>query len=594
MDEKDRQCLEDLRTSDPRDDMVRIEKDKGGLLEDSCHWIFENADFRKWRDDQQSRLLWIKGDPGKGKTMLLCGIINKFQKSTVQIGPLSFFFCQATDVRINNATAVLRGLIYLFVVQQPSLIRHIREKYKHARKALFEDVNAWVALSGIFTNMLQDPCLKNAYAIIDALDECQAQDLQQLLDFVVQMSSVSRVKWIVSSRNWRNIEERLEIAKQKVRLSLELNAESISTAVGTYIRHKVLWLTQLKNYDDETRDAVQHHLSSNAEDTFLWVALVCQNLQKISRWSTRTRLNEFPAGLDPLYRRMMEQVCSSDDASLCKRILAIVTVVYRPITLMELTSFVEMPGIASNDLEALKEIIALSGSFLTLRESIIHFVHQSAKDYLLEKTSDEIFISGVGDMHYTIFSRSREVMSRTLRRDIYGLCAPGFPIDKVEQPNPDPLGVADYSCIYWVDHLCDWDSNKSAKYRDDIQDGGAVDKFLRQKYLYWLEALSLLRSVSKGVLSMDKLQSLLQVSLKSILLYRRRPNITLGKGRSITIDRSSPRCSPIYSVPQVVNREHSSPGLYISTRIQSGPQPDERIIQAGGARMDYDQTDHAR
>ena len=148
MDEKDRQCLEDLRTTDPRDDKKRIEKTKGGLLEDSYRWILENADFRQWRDDQQSRLLWIKGDPGKGKTMLLCGIINELKKSTVETDLLSFFFCEGTDVRINNATAVLRGLIYLLIDQQPSLIRYIREKYDHAGKALFEDVNAWVALSG--------------------------------------------------------------------------------------------------------------------------------------------------------------------------------------------------------------------------------------------------------------------------------------------------------------------------------------------------------------------------------------------------------------------------------------------------------------
>jgi NACHT domain/TIR domain len=537
MDEKDSQCLKDLRTTDPGDDKVRIEKNKGGLLEDSYRWILENTDFRQWRDDQQSRLLWIKGDPGKGKTMLLCGIINELKKSTVKTGCLSFFFCDGTDVRINNATAVLRGLIYMLIDQQPSLIRYIRETYDHAGKALFEDVNAWVALSRIFANILQDPSLKNACLIIDALDECQTADLPKLLDFIVQMSSAfPHVKWIVSSRNWRNIEERLETAQQKVRLSLELNAESISTAVSTYIRHKVLWLTGLKGYDNQTRDAVQDHLSSNANDTFLWVALVCKNLEKIERWNTRTRLNEFPAGLDPLYRRMMEQVYNSDDANLCKQMLAIVITVYRPITLNELMSFVEIPGIASNDLESLAEIIGLCGSFLTLRESTVHFVHQSAKDFLLEKVSEEIFVSGVGDVHYTIFSRSLEVMSRALQRDMYGLYAPGFPISKVEQPDPDPLAAANYSCIYWVDHLQDWDFSKSMKHRDDIQDGGAVDKFLRQKYLYWLEALSLLRSVSEGVLSMDKLEDLLQVSLKSILLSRKRPNITLGKGRGITID----------------------------------------------------------
>ena len=177
-----------------------------------------------------------------------------------------------------------------------------------------------------------------------------------------------------------------------------------------------------------------------------------------------------------------------------------------------------LPEEISCEQENLREIIVMCGSFLTMREDSVYFIHQSAKDFLLEKASDEIFISGAGDVHYTIFSRSLEVMSRTLRRDMYGLCAPGFPIGKVEQPDPDPLAAADYSCVYWVDHLCDWDSSKSVKHRDDIQDGGAVDKFLRQKYLYWLEALSLLKSVSQGVYSMDKLEALLQVSFKSLLL----------------------------------------------------------------------------
>jgi hypothetical protein len=63
------------------------------------HWILKNSDFQQWRNDQQSRLLWIKGDPGKGKTMLLC-----------------------TDSRINNATALLRGLLYLLVDLAPNVM----------------------------------------------------------------------------------------------------------------------------------------------------------------------------------------------------------------------------------------------------------------------------------------------------------------------------------------------------------------------------------------------------------------------------------------------------------------------------------------
>ena len=68
----------------------------------------------------------------------------------------------------------------------------------------------------------------------------------------------------------------------------------------------------------------------------------------------------------------MDQICNSEDAELCKGILAVVSVVYRPITLEELASFVDMPNGVSND-ESLTEIIGLCGSFLTLRERTILF-----------------------------------------------------------------------------------------------------------------------------------------------------------------------------------------------------------------------------
>jgi len=66
-----------------------------------------------------------------------------------------------------------------------------------------------------------------------------------------------------------------------------------------------------------------------------------------------------------------------------------------------------------------------------------------------------IFPSGIEDVHYTIFSQSLQVMSQTLQRDVYSLRAPGFPIDKVKQPDPDPLAAVQYSGLYWVTHLLD-------------------------------------------------------------------------------------------------------------------------------------------
>jgi hypothetical protein len=117
--------------------------------------------------------------------MLLCGIVNEISPLTKLRDEeattlLSYFFCQATDNRINNAAAVLRGLIYLLIDQQPSLVSHVRKKYDHGVDRPFEGVNGRVALSTVSKNILQDPSLKSTYLIVDAIDECET-DLPQLL-----------------------------------------------------------------------------------------------------------------------------------------------------------------------------------------------------------------------------------------------------------------------------------------------------------------------------------------------------------------------------------------------------------------------------
>ncbi|CAI7642324.1 unnamed protein product [Penicillium palitans] len=503
-------CLRDLRTTDPNDDKKRITEPNGGLLKDSYCWILDNEEFKQWQHNQANSLLWIRGDPGKGKTMLLCGIIDELTQLNGSAANISFFFCQATDIRINNATAVLRGLMYLLVEKCPSLLSHVRGRYDKAGKALFEDINAWSALSTIFTDILKDPSLSRAYIIIDALDEC-TNGLRPLLNLIVQESSAHpQIKWIISSRNSPEIIERLDTATEITPISLELNEASVSEAVNKFIQHMVDLLAKVKRYKYRTRDRICSYLLLNSQGTFLWVALVCQNLDKAPPRHAIKKLEAFPPGLDALYGRMIDQVRQSEDAESCKQILAIMSTVYRPITLSELTSLIEFPDDDYDDHEALSEIIAVCGSFLTLRENTVTFVHQSAKDFLIQEALSEIFPRGIGAEHHIIFSRSLEVMEKTLRRDIFQLRFPGFSIEKVIPPSPNPLAAAEYACVYWVYHLENGWRGKSID--TSLDEGGCVDAFLQQKYLHWLEALSILRSVSQGIVAMLKLAELLQVS----------------------------------------------------------------------------------
>ena len=123
---------------------------------------------------------------------------------------------------------------------------------------------------------------------------------------------------------------------------------------------------------------VQTYLSLNANGTFLWVALVCKELSKVPEWKALKKVTAFPPGLDAFYTRIMDQIIVLEDAEdreLCTQILAVVSAVYRPVTFEKLSSLVDMPAGIAGDYEALSEIIGLCGSFLTLQEHTISFVH---------------------------------------------------------------------------------------------------------------------------------------------------------------------------------------------------------------------------
>ncbi|KAL2145028.1 hypothetical protein VTI28DRAFT_8128 [Corynascus sepedonium] len=89
MSEKDRQCLKQLRLTDPRDDRARIERTKGGLLKDAYRWVLDNPDFQHWRDHTESRLLWIQGDPARAKPCCYAASLTNWINTAVQMPTLT-------------------------------------------------------------------------------------------------------------------------------------------------------------------------------------------------------------------------------------------------------------------------------------------------------------------------------------------------------------------------------------------------------------------------------------------------------------------------------------------------------------------------
>jgi hypothetical protein len=520
------QCLRDLRVTDPREDRARIESDKDRLLRDCYAWLLEDDSFQRWKTQDASRLLWIKGDPGKGKTMMTMGVIaelSRRESSYIVVpkkrrriedpGPLlSFFFCQSTRPELNNALSVLRGLVYMLVTQRKDLLRYVQKEYNDTGRQLFEGLNAVHTMGRILSDMLNDASLPPTYLLVDALDECTT-DLSELLQIITDASvgQRSRVKWLVTSRNIPEIERYLQPDSLGVKVSLEVKASHVSRAVASFVEYKVQRLATVQKYDPGLQTEVQQQLHNKAEGTFLWVSLVCKELEKVPFYRTRKVLEELPPGLNPLYDRMMSQITAEDaeTAGYCKYILRSITLAFRPLQLEELAATAVLPRDQFSDVQAVADLVSRCGSFLTVHEGVVSFIHLSAKDFFTLGSGRQVFDGPLAGAQRRMTHRMLETMDSMLRRDMCRLQKPGVRIQEaMSRVRSSCLPQIAYSCEYWVEHL------KAGGHAcsDMLADGGKVYSFFQIHLLHWLEAMSLLQKMPEAILALQKLEAALDVS----------------------------------------------------------------------------------
>ncbi|KAJ4864454.1 WD domain, g-beta repeat domain-containing protein [Trichoderma breve] len=497
LDEIDRKCRWDLRVVDPRDDMKKIENKKDTLLPEAYEWVLGT--------EHSCQLLWIKGHAGTGKTMLLMGIIRSLEKQQDFRAPgISCFFCQGTDVTLNSATAALRSLVWMLVVEQPNLMSHLRKKYTDSGTALFQDSNAFFALSEAFLSMLDDPELSPVLFVVDALDECNREKpgLNELLDLIsksIKRSDKVKLKnlTVSSPNNSENL--------------VELDAQRLARPVDAYIDHKLTALRGRDGYDASILAEISNEVRQRAMNTFLWVSLAFQHIEDIHGEYAVQDIKAMPPGLLELYDHMMTRIESVKRIKPqdCKKVLICAVLAFRPISLSELAALSDM----SHNMTM--TAIELCGSFLAMREETVYLIHQSAKDYLYDNFNRRLQSSETAQGHVDMGRRSIGAMTKFLKQNMYGLDY-GFTPKNLEPPQWDRVASIWYSCLFWADHFVAGTS-ENPEGKSALVDDGEVIGFLREKLLQWLEYLSVLERLSDGLYSIRKL---LRITQKSSQLAR--------------------------------------------------------------------------
>ncbi|KAF2238004.1 hypothetical protein EV356DRAFT_573601 [Viridothelium virens] len=504
-DREDGQILQNWSSKNPEVEKMRILEHKDPLIEGSCNWVFDDPSFISWwkNDGDEYRILWIHGDPGKGKTMMMMAIIDELSERIQQTSDrrtISYFFCQSTVPELSSTEGIIRGLTYSLAHSNRQLIKILQTKLKNG----IDRENLLVELWDTLSAMIKDPSIDRVYLLVDALDECRHSPLEKnkgeedLLEIFlnlltrIDLSPWRKVKWILTSRNEPKISESLRNLCQDT--SLEVNSTNVSKAVDRFIDIKCEQLACRKNYSSELLQFVKKYLTDNAGGTFLWVALICKELGRRHGLVTsdiKALLRTFPRDLVPLYDRMLELVRESQNAErvdISLRILRIIKIAYRPLHLDELAKFAELPVDAVNPTQGKQDtqtLVEQCGSFLTIRGETIHFLHQSTRDYFDKGPGSGIF-SGrnrESKIHWWIATRALNYMGCSLKRNICNLKKQEIVQSQVNHANVTeciPRHVQ-YSVPFGFYHLSFHDTPSQV-----------VVNFLQKHFLHWVEAVYVL------------------------------------------------------------------------------------------------------
>ncbi|PQE11546.1 ankyrin repeat protein [Rutstroemia sp. NJR-2017a WRK4] len=449
---KSTECLNALAVINPMIGRKEIESRTDRLVPKACDWILRNSNYRSMMESDQSELLWIHGQAGKGKTMLSMFLVDTLAKQVAQNpqDQMAYFFCDNNTDSRNSTLHALKTVLHQVLRQSSRNV--LLEDFKLQGPQMFSTIEGvWNAL----TRVLEASVTRNLYIMIDGLDECTQESLDAFLKLASSYiadnaDGICNVKWIFTSRNETRIEEYLK-------LSLVIDLEAVSTevdqAVGTFIDSKVETLAIKKRFDAPLKQFVAEKLKQKAGGNFLYVSLACKELLKknVSYINVKLVVNKMACGLDAMYARILEGICKlpEDELQQAFAVLRAVGIAFRPLSLRELAVMAGFPSDAIDNEDIVLDAVDSCGSLLTLHRDHPYFVHRSAKEYLFNHETAGVFSSDLEFEHEKAAMRALKYTTRDWKFYLESL--DDIPLSSL-QDQPSSEESLQYPLIYWIDH----------------------------------------------------------------------------------------------------------------------------------------------
>ncbi|KAH8823784.1 hypothetical protein DL96DRAFT_237050 [Flagelloscypha sp. PMI_526] len=438
-------------------------------------------------------LFWIYGLAGTGKTTILQTLCEVLDNAGLLA---SSYFC---SIQLDSKES--KRIV-------PTIARHLARHNSMFSQHLASQLQAhpdcaYAQLPLQFRDLLCGPWnaayLKETehsqcVVAIDALDECDQGDefLGLILD-AINNGALQGLKFLVTSRPVPTIVERARTMQHGPQIALhEVSKEEVHDDIGRFLDE------QLHGKLDPAQIRV---LTDRSDGLFIFASTLVKHLlpfEDLSR-SERTRLLEQilnPAhqgekvGLDALYKHILNGALCSKQLGLegfdrRLRILQTITSTAEPTSAQVVAKLV--PGITVADVMRLVKSLH-SVLFSATADGPIYVVHASFQEFV-NSQSDGPFKSNVPYIHATLGQSCISYLQEGLRFNICDIKSSFTPDEDLDPPILTIGPLLAYACQHWWGHYkrCNRDKQKAMS--------SAIHRLIKEKGLFWIEAMSLLGHV---------------------------------------------------------------------------------------------------